>query len=50
MAFSFRSIHASLAEEPVGQDADSTERTVTVVAASVAVLIVAAIAVLMGMA
>jgi hypothetical protein len=40
----------SLADEAVGADSESRERMVTVVAVSMGVLIVALIAVLMGMA
>jgi len=53
MAFSMRSIIASsgpLTGEGAGLNADRRERITTLVAASVAVLIVATIAVLMGMA
>jgi hypothetical protein len=53
MAFSIRSTRASsepLVDQPVGLHPDWSERMVIAVAASVAVMIVAAIAVLMGMA
>ena len=53
MAFSTHSTGASsepLAGEPAGLHPNWSERIVTVVAASIAVLIVATIAVLMGMA
>jgi len=53
MAFSIRTINASsepLTGAAAGLNADRRERITTLVAASVAVLIVATIAVLMGMA
>jgi hypothetical protein len=53
MAISIHSLRASserLADQPAGLQPDWGEHFVTVVAASIAVLVVASIAVLMGMA